>query len=85
MKNPWIKYLVLRLGTFLVFLGGMLALRFDAYFSTFVAAAMALSLSLLFFSKQRDAVSKSIYEARNKKNDKDSDHEDGAIDKKESN
>ncbi len=76
---------MLRLGTFLVILGGMLALQFDAYFSTFVAAAMALALSLLFFSNQRDAVSKSIYEARNKKNDKDSDHEDGAVDDKESN
>ena len=85
MKNPWIKYLVLRIGTFLVILGGMLALRFDAYFSTFIAATMALALSLLFFSKQRDAVSKSIYEARNKKNDKDSDHEDSTIDEKESN
>ena len=85
MKNPWIKYLSLRLGTFFVILGGMLALGFDAYFSTFVAAAMALALSLLFFSKQRDAVSKSIYDARNKKNDKDSDHEDSAIDSKESN
>lgn len=76
---------MLRLGTFLVILGGMLALRFDPYFSTLIAAVMALAVSLLFFSKQRDAVSKSIYEARNKKNDKDSDHEDGAIDNKESN
>ena len=76
---------MLRLGTFLVILGGMLALRFDPSFSTLIAAVMALAVSLLFFSKQRDAVSKSIYEARNKKNDKDSEHEDGAIDKKESN
>ena len=79
MKNPWVKYLLLRLGTFFVILAGMLALRLDAYFSTVIAAVMALSLSLLFFGKQRDAVSKSIYDSRNKKNDNDSDHEDQAL------
>ena len=79
MKNPWVKYLLLRVGTFLVILAGMLALRLDAYFSTMIAAVMALSLSLLFFGKQRDEVSKSIYESRNKKNDSDSNHEDQAL------
>lgn len=76
MKNPWVRFLLLRLGTFLLILAIMLTLRFDPYFSSIIAAILALSISLIFFSKQRDEVSKSIYESRNKKSDKDSDHED---------
>lgn len=78
MKNPWVRYLVLRLGTFAVILAILLVLRFDPYFSSIIAAVLALSISLIFFSHQRDDVSKSIYESRNKKNDSDSDHEDAA-------
>ena len=79
MKNPWVKYLLLRVGTFLAILTIMLVLRFDPFFSTVIAATLALAISLIFFGKQRDAVSKSIYESRNKKNDSDSDHEDQAL------
>ena len=76
MKNPWVRFLLLRLGTFVLILAIMLLLRFDPYFSSIIAAVLALAISLIFFDKQRDEVSKSIYEARNKKTDSDSDHED---------
>ena len=76
MKNPWVRFLLLRLGTFVLILAIMLLLRFDPYFSSIISAVLALAISLIFFDKQRDEVSKSIYEARNKKNDSDSDHED---------
>ena len=76
MKNPWVRFLLLRLGTFLLILAIMLLMRFDPYFSSIISAVLALAISLIFFDKQRDEVSKSIYEARNKKNDSDSDHED---------
>lgn len=76
MKNPWVRFLLLRVGTFVLILAIMLLLRFDPYFSSIISAVLALAISLIFFDKQRDEVSKSIYEARNKKNDNDSDHED---------
>ena len=68
--------MLLRVGTFVLILAIMLLLRFDPYFSSIISAVLALAISLIFFDKQRDEVSKSIYEARNKKNDNDSDHED---------
>jgi L-lactate permease len=76
VKNPWVRFLLLRVGTFVLILAIMLLLRFDPYFSSIISAVLALAISLIFFDKQRDEVSKSIYEARNKKNDNDSDHED---------
>ena len=76
MKNPWVKFLVLRLGTFVAILALMLLLQFDPYFSSIIAAVLALAISLIFFNKQRDEVSKSIYESRNKSADRDSEHED---------
>lgn len=78
MKNPWVRYLVLRLGTFIAILAIMLALQFDPYFSSIIAAVLALAISLIFFGRQRDELSKSIYEARHKNGDKDTEHEDAA-------
>lgn len=76
MKNPWLVYTLLRVGTFAVFLAIMLALRFDPFYATFIAAILALAFSLIFFNKQRDAVSKSIYEKRHAQRDYDSKTED---------
>lgn len=56
----------------------MLALQFDPYFSSIIAAVLALAISLIFFGRQRDELSKSIYEARHKTGDKDTEHEDAA-------
>ena len=76
MKNPWVKFLLLRLGTFVAILTVMLVLQFDPYFSSIIAAVLALAISLIFFNKQRDEVAKSIYATRNKSTDRDSEHED---------
>ena len=76
MKNPWVKYLVLRVGTFAVLVTGMLLLQFDPFFASATAAVLALAISLIFFGNQRNAVSRAIYKARNKKNDADTDAED---------
>lgn len=80
MKNPWVRFLLLRLGTFVLILAIMLLLRFDPYFSSIISAVLALAISLIFFGKQRDELSKSIYEARNKSSDSDSNHEDAVED-----
>lgn len=82
MKNPWVKYLVLRIGTFAALLAVLLLLQFDPFFASAIAAVLALAISLIFFSKKRDAVSAAIYRARNKKNDSDTDAEDSASDSK---
>ena len=73
-------YALLRLGVFAISLGLMLLIGYNAYLATVIAAAVALSLSLLLFSKQRNAASTYLYESRNKARDKDSDVEDSATD-----
>lgn len=80
MKNPLLTYALLRLGTFVVILAVFLLLRFDPFYATFIAAILALAISLIFFNKQRDAVSKDIYEKRHAQRDKDSKVEDEALD-----
>ena len=67
---------MLRIGTFAVFLTVMLLLQFDPFFASATAAVLALAISLIFFGNQRSAVSRAIYDARNKKNDADTDAED---------
>lgn len=56
-----------------------LVLQFDPFYSTFVAAVLALAISLIFFNKQRDEVSKSIYEKRHADRDADSKTEDDVL------
>lgn len=80
MKNPWLRYALLRVGTFAVILAIFLVLQFEPFYATFIAAILALAISLIFFNKQRDAVSKSIYEKRHAERDKDSKVEDEALD-----
>ena len=79
MKNPWIKYSLIRIGTFVVLLAVMLALQFDPFYATFIAAVLALAISLIFFNKQRDEVSKSIYEKRHAERDNDAKTEDEVL------
>ena len=76
MKNPWLAYTLLRLGTFVVILAILLAVQFDPFYATFIAAVLALAISLIFFNKQRDEVSKAIYEKRHAERDNDSKTED---------
>ena len=67
------------MGTFGVLLVIMLALKFDPFYATFISAVLALAISLIFFNKQRDEVSKAIYEKRHAERDKDSKTEDEAL------
>ena len=80
MKNPLLVYTLLRLGTFAVILAILLSFQFDPFYSTFIAAILALAISLIFFNKQRGEVSKSIYEKRHAERDKDSKTEDSVLD-----
>ena len=61
MKNPWIVFIVARLGLFAGFLAIFLLLGFDWLYSTLVSGALALAVSLVFLQKQRDELSKEIY------------------------
>ncbi|MFM2321289.1 MAG: hypothetical protein RL612_436 [Actinomycetota bacterium] len=79
MKSPWLLYSLIRVGTFGVLLVIMLALKFDPFYATFISAVLALAISLIFFNKQRDEVSKAIYEKRHAERDKDSKTEDEAL------
>ena len=83
MKNPVLKYALIRLAIFVGILALLLIIGFDPYFSTFVAAALALAISLVFLSKQRNAASSSIYKKVHSADDRDADSvtEDEALDK----
>ena len=78
MKNPWILYISIRVGLFAAILTLMLALGFDPFFSAVIAAVVSLAVSLIFFNKQRAAVSEAIYKFSKTKTDKDTASEDGA-------
>ena len=77
MKNPWILYITIRVGIFAAILAIMLAVGFDPFFAAIIAAVVSLAISLIFFSKQRSAVSEAIYKFSKTKTDKDTQSEDG--------
>lgn len=77
-KNPLLKFVLVRLALFVGILAVMLLLQFDPFFSAVVAAVLALSISLLFFSKQRNAASTAVYEWTQRRGDKDSAAEDAS-------
>ena len=77
MKNPWILYITIRVGLFAAILAIMLAVGFDPFFSALIAAVVSLAISLIFFGKQREAVSEAIYRFSRTKSDKDTRSEDG--------
>ena len=66
MRNPWLVYILVRLGVFIGLLAILLLLGFDPFFSAMVAAVVGLAISLLFFQKQREQVSNSVYDMVNK-------------------
>lgn len=77
-KNPLLKFVLVRLALFAGILAAMLLLQFDPFFSSVVAAVLALSISLLFFSKQRNEASSAVYEWTQRRGDKDSVAEDAS-------
>jgi L-lactate permease len=83
MKNPWILYISIRVGLFAAILAIMLAVGFDPFFSALIAAVVSLAVSLIFFNKQRAAVSEAIYKFTKNKTDKDTLSEDGASEERD--
>lgn len=75
-KNPLLKFVLVRLGLFVGIFAAMMLLQFDPFFSAMVAAVLALSISLIFFGKQRDEASTAVYEWTKRRGDKDSAAED---------
>ncbi len=87
MKNPWLNYILIRLGLFIGALVIMIALGFDKFFSALIAAVVSLAISLIFFTKQRERVSEAVYRRINRNDtmgtdDSDSDHENAILDAK---
>jgi hypothetical protein len=87
VKKHWLVYTVTRLGVFAAVLAVFMIIGFGWLYSTLIAAALSLAFSLIFLSKQREALSSDIYN-RVKKNrevgidDADSDLENDLLDRK---
>lgn len=62
MKNPWIRYTLIRLalffGIFLIFA----LLDFNIYFAAIIAAAISFAISLLVLDRERNSLSEQIHE-----------------------
>jgi hypothetical protein len=87
VKKHWLVYISARLGVFALVLTVFMLIGFGWLYSTLIAAALSLAFSLIFLSKQREALSSDIYN-RVKKNkevgidDADSDLENNLLDQK---
>lgn len=87
MKKHWLVYISARLGVFALVLTVFMLIGFGWLYSTLIAAALSLAFSLIFLSKQREALSSDIYNRvkRNKEvgiDDADSDLENDLLDQK---
>ena len=65
MKNPWL-YIFLRLAAFGVPLAILLLLNCPLIYSVAVATAIGLTISIVYLSKSREELSKTLYEKYNK-------------------
>jgi hypothetical protein len=87
VKKHWLVYISARLGVFAAVLTVFMLIGFGWLYSTLIAAALSLAFSLIFLSKQREALSSDIY-SRVKKtkdvgiDDSDSDLENDLLDLK---
>ena len=66
MKNPWVKYTLIRLGSFIVLTSILTSVGFDWFFAVMVAAVLSFAFSLIFLSKMRDQMSSGVYKRINK-------------------
>ena len=66
MKNPWVKYTLIRLGSFIVLTSIMTSVGFDWVFAVMVAAVLSFAFSLIFLNKMRDQMSSGVYKRINK-------------------
>ncbi len=64
MKNP-LAYIVLRILAFALPLAGLLLLGFNQLFSAIVATAIGATISILWLSRSREQLSKTLYEKYN--------------------
>lgn len=90
MKKLWLVFISARIGLFALFLTVILLLGFEGIYSAVIAGVLALAVSLVFLTKQRDALSTEIYRrTRKDKNsgvpDTDADVENAILDSKEDN
>lgn len=77
MKNPWFAYIAIRLGLFIGILAIMLSIGFEPFYSALISAVVSLAISIIFFNKQRSALSEAIFKRNQIKHDKDTQAEDG--------
>ncbi len=88
MKNPWVKYTLIRLGSFIVLTSILTSVGFDWVFAVMVAAVLSFAFSLIFLSKMRDQMSSGVYKRINKgagAPDEESDLENKILDEKSKN
>jgi hypothetical protein len=90
VKKLWLVFISARIGLFALFLTVFLLLGFEEIYSALIAGVLALAVSLVFLTKQRDALSTEIYRrTRKDKNsgvpDTDADVENAILDSKEDN
>jgi hypothetical protein len=90
VKKLWLVFISARIGLFALFLTVILLLGFEGIYSAVIAGVLALAVSLVFLTKQRDALSTEIYRrTRKDKNsgvpDTDADVENAILDSKEDN
>jgi hypothetical protein len=90
VKKLWLVFISARIGLFALFLTVFLLLGFEGIYSALIAGVLALAVSLVFLTKQRDALSTEIYRrTRKDKNsgvpDTDADVENAILDSKEDN
>jgi hypothetical protein len=87
VKKLWLVFISARIGLFALFLTVFLLLGFEGIYSAVIAGVLALAVSLVFLTKQRDALSTEIYRrTRKDKNsgvpDTDADVENAILDSK---
>ena len=86
MKNPLVAYALARIGVFAVALAALLLLGFEGIYATCIATALAFAFSLIFLRNQRESASDDLSSKVNRDaeqgiRDKDTDAEDGNLDK----
>ena len=60
MKNPWLSYVLIRLGLFFGVFFTLLLLQFNPFFAAIIAAALSFAIALVFLDRQRDAMSEAV-------------------------
>jgi hypothetical protein len=62
VKNPWIRYTLIRLGLFFGIFLIFALLDFNIYFAAFIAAAISFAVSLLVLDRARDSMSEQVHD-----------------------